>query len=382
MLNFALLCLIIVGHTTLWISFVNRTHALKLREGVLRQLRHLHDIMIVAFPPVLLWRVGWEGPRLLRGGSWLDVTPFWQLVMTACMGGVFGLIVSLCRMRLHGARQQQTEQRAQTFDVAAELGERPVASGPYFFLTRLPRNEQFQIEVNEKILHLPRLPEEWQGLSILHLSDWHLQGTVRKDYFVRATELAQETECDLICFTGDLIDNLAQLDWLPTTLGALRAPLGQYFILGNHDWYQAPQQIRTGLATLGWTDVGSRCLIRDYRGQVLEIAGDETPWLGQAPRFSSNPASFRLLLSHTPDHIVRARTQNVDLMLSGHNHGGQIRFPVLGPIYSPSLYGCKYASGLFQEGETLLHVSRGLSGRHPLRWRCRPEVSKLVLRSS
>jgi len=69
-------------------------------------------------------------------------------------------------------------------------------------------------------------------------------------------------------------------------------------------------------------------------------------------------------------------------MLAGHTHGGQIRLPVVGPIVSPSYYGVHYASGVFYVRPTLLHVSRGLSGEEALRINCRPEVSKLVLRSS
>ena len=90
--------------------------------------------------------------------------------------------------------------------------------------------------------------------------------------------------------------------------------------------------------------------------------------------------AFRLLLSHTPDNIGWARRQNIDLMLAGHNHGGQVRLPAIGPVYSPSRFGTRYASGVFWEPPTLMHVSRGLAGRHPLRLNCPPELTRLVLR--
>jgi predicted MPP superfamily phosphohydrolase len=67
-------------------------------------------------------------------------------------------------------------------------------------------------------------------------------------------------------------------------------------------------------------------------------------------------------------------------MLAGHNHGGQIRFPLIGPLISPSKWGTRYASGVFAEGNTIMHVSRGLSGEHPYRWNCPPELAKLVLK--
>jgi predicted MPP superfamily phosphohydrolase len=86
-------------------------------------------------------------------------------------------------------------------------------------------------------------------------------------------------------------------------------------------------------------------------------------------------------LSHTPDNFAWACRHNVDLMLSGHNHGGQIKLPLFGPVYSPSRFGCRYADGVFWKSPTLMHVSRGLAGKHPLRWRCRPEVTRIVLRA-
>ena len=68
-------------------------------------------------------------------------------------------------------------------------------------------------------------------------------------------------------------------------------------------------------------------------------------------------------------------------MLAGHVHGGQIRFPVVGSVFVPSRYSRRYDCGTFDEPPTLLHVSRGLGGQHPLRYNCRPEVTLLVLRS-
>ena len=66
-------------------------------------------------------------------------------------------------------------------------------------------------------------------------------------------------------------------------------------------------------------------------------------------------------------------------MLSGHTHGGQIRIPFIGPIFSPSASGVKYDYGLFNAPPTILHVTRGISGKHPLRWNCPPEIALLTL---
>jgi predicted MPP superfamily phosphohydrolase len=132
----------------------------------------------------------------------------------------------------------------------------------------------------------------------------------------------------------------------------------------------------------GWTDVAGRSVGLEHRGYQLEIAGTELPWMGEHPVFGSKAdGTFRLLLSHTPDNIDTAVGQDVDLVLAGHNHGGQVCLPLIGPVYSPSRYGIRYAAGDFQVDSTLMIVSRGLSGRQPLRYRCRPELARIVLRA-
>jgi predicted MPP superfamily phosphohydrolase len=94
-------------------------------------------------------------------------------------------------------------------------------------------------------------------------------------------------------------------------------------------------------------------------------------------------ADFRLLLSHSPDQFPRAARWGVDLVLSGHNHAGQIRLPLVGPVFVPSLYSRRFDRGFFRSGRTLLHVSQGVAGQHPIRYGgCLPEVTRLVLRAA
>jgi predicted MPP superfamily phosphohydrolase len=327
------------------------------------------------------------------------------------------LIVSSARYHLHRRPEQVTVCDSRVVDVAAELGGRPLGDGPFRWLIPFPGNEVFQIETSTKELRLPRLPPEWDGLSILHLSDWHFIGTIDRPYFEYASRLASETRADLIVFTGDLLDRQELAEWIAPTLGTLTASLGCWFILGNHDWYLDPDATRRMLSESGWQDVAGRVVTIEHRGARMEIGGTERPWMGAHPEFARNGAhrhtspkrergtgpslthnpslalrtgdqvdvcgdvpTLRLLLSHTPDHLAWARGQYVDLMLSGHNHGGQVVLPIIGPVYSPSLSGCRYAGGAYYQVPTLLVVSRGLAGRHPLRLGCRPEMARLVLR--
>ena len=195
------------------------------------------------------------------------------------------------------------------------------------------------------------------------------------------SRLAAEMRPDLIVFTGDLLDNLDLLPWLGATFGRLTAPLGCYYSLGNHDWFFGAEEIRQEFDRAGWINTAGRSTVLECRGHRLEIAGTELPWMGAHPAFTGGPDAFRILLSHTPDHFAWARAQGVDLMLSGHNHGGQIVFPVFGPIFAPSRHGVRYASGAFWADPTLLYVSRGVSGRHALRLNCPPELTQIVLQS-
>lgn len=380
-----ILLALLAGHIELLVMLVNRLYALPLPNWLLRPVRHLHDAVLLGSPVVWLWCLGLGGPRLLVGGNWSDVKPAWIGYLALCGLGTACLVVSALGFRFRRPPRAELSNHSRRVDVAARLGFRPLGDGPYQLLTRVPGNQLFQLEVSEKEYRLPRLPADWDGLSIVHLTDLHFHGTIDRPYYEEVARLAADMAPDLIVFTGDLLDKQCLVEWLPATLGTLRAALGCYFILGNHDWYLDPAPIRRRLVELGWHDVAGTTATIAYRGHDLLIGGTERPWMGEHPDFNSAPAarasdSFKLLLSHTPDNLPWARRAGVDLMLSGHNHGGQVVLPLVGPVYSPSLYGCRYVGGAFWREPTLLYVSRGIAGKHPLRLRCPPELTKLILR--
>ena len=178
------------------------------------------------------------------------------------------------------------------------------------------------------------------------------------------------------------MDSEELFDWLPGTLGKIDAPLGNYFILGNHDWGLDSDRIRQAVCELGWRNVAGTLQTLEIAGKRLAIGGSERPWMGCHPSFNALPDGiFRLLLSHCPDNLSWARRQHVDLMLAGHNHGGQVLLPGIGPVYSPSVHGCRYSSGVFHSGSVVMSVGRGLSGKHPLRIGATPEVCRVILKA-
>lgn len=379
-LNTAILFVLFAGHCELMAAWVNRLHAMPYRRKVLKRTRYVHDLLVVGFFPFVVWRLGLNGPRLLLDGDWSGLSIGWAVYFGLCSLGVLSLILAAVR---DVTRMRPEVRSTRTIDVEAELGRAPAGPGVRGRVARLPGNEVFLLEVNEKQFALPGLPTELNGFSIAHFSDTHFRGPVGLDYFLYAFDRIAEMRADLVAFTGDLLDRQDLIEWLPQTFGRLSAPLGCWYILGNHDWLLDPEPMRQAMTRLGWNDLGGTVALLDPNGRRIALGGDETPWLGGPPDFTgTESAQLRVLLSHTPDNFERASRAGVDLMLSGHNHGGQVRLPLIGPVYSPSRYGVRYAAGTFRRGKTVLHVSRGLSAERPIRWNCPPEVTKVVLRSA
>ncbi|MFN0198202.1 MAG: metallophosphoesterase [Planctomycetaceae bacterium] len=379
-----------VGCAEWVVTLINRVHGLPVRERRLRHVRHLQEALLVIVPWTVFLGLLIHSRELMHSflpedrspNSWFvaNFTGLQGWISIIGMSGFIGLMISMWRFHFGRVPKSLLLNHATTVDVEKKLGHKPLGHGPYRWMARFPRNEIFRVQIGEKHFRLPRLPKEWAGLSIVHLTDMHFIGTIRKSYFEQICEIAERMQPNLFVFTGDLLDDQSLAEWLPETLGRLKAPLGCRYILGNHDWNLDVQPIRDKMNRLGWIDVSGRSESIRYRDKEMIIGGTELPWMGEHPDFSGcNSEAFRLLLSHTPDNLAWARREKIDLMLSGHNHGGQVILPFIGPVFSPSLHGVRYAGGVYDVPPTLLYVSRGLSSRYPLRWNCPPELTKLVL---
>ncbi|TWU06594.1 putative metallophosphoesterase [Symmachiella macrocystis] len=380
-LNLLLMAVLSLGNLAIVVAVLNRISTARVHLSTLSIIRRSHALFIIGFTLALIYQGGFGRPRLLFDGSWLDIAPIYLVYLAAC--GISAIFASVIVVRRWFYRPPAAllSSHSEIIDVAAMLGKQPLAAGRYHSLAKLPGNEIFKVEIGTKDLHLPGLPQAWDGLSILHVSDLHFIGTITREYFEEVLRRGQELGSDMVVFTGDLLDEQHLTDWLPETLGQLSAPLGCYFILGNHDWDLDPDATRKCFRELGWIDVADRFTTIEHAEKKMLIAGSEYPWMGNNPDITAaKEVDFRLLLSHTPDNYPWARRANFDLMLSGHNHGGQICVPGIGPIYTPSLYGTRYSAGTFYRQPTLLYVTRGISGKEPLRYNCLPELTQLVLR--
>src|SRR5262249_8871134 len=153
-----------------------------------------------------------------------------------------------------------------------------------------------------------------------------------KEFYRRVMDRCHRWEPDLVALTGDIVDSARHHRWILPLLGRLRWRYAALAILGNHDQWDGPVVVRRRLKRLGMDVSGNGWQQVQVRGRPLIVIGHEGPWFLPEPDLSDCPEGFRLCLSHCPDNIGWARRHRVDLMLSGHTHGGQIRFPWIGSV--------------------------------------------------
>jgi predicted MPP superfamily phosphohydrolase len=382
-LNVFLILIIVLGHVALTVVALNRIYAFPLVTSLLSLARMAHDIWMVGGALAIVWFLGFHNPKALISGYGAGI-PYAIIgyVILCMMVAVIGIPAEWIRRLIRTTPVHVKSRASFTLDVADKLGSLPIGKGPYQRLVRAPFNQAFQVEFVELELILPRCPPVCDGLSILHLSDLHFIGTITPSYFKEVVHHACQSEVDLVVITGDLVDDSCYIDWLPDILSPIQATVGRYYILGNHDKPHDISTIRNTMKEIGFVGIAGRSEEVRFNGYSIILSGTERPWIGQHPDIKDISDNLHILLSHTPDYFLWAKRNGVDLVLSGHLHGGQVTLPGWGTVYSPSWYGGRYASGAYWAEPSLMYVNRGLSGVHPIRFGSRPEVTRLVIRSS
>jgi hypothetical protein len=235
---------------------------------------------------------------------------------------------------------------------------------------------------------LPGLPEELDGLRVVHLSDFHLGFPSRGERAVRrAVEWTAAREPDLVLITGDLLSRPGAEPKLRELLDLVPGSLA---VLGNHDFAHSrdPFSKASPVADLGSTTV----LFDDAR--TVEVRGRRVQVVGVDPRtytrrvsrpaeLADPEADLRILLCHFPSVIDRVTPGVFDLVLAGHMHAGQIVLPYGSGKIRMAHLRWTYAEGLYRRPGGVLHVSPGLGTTFvPFRFFARPEATELLLGSS
>lgn len=266
-------------------------------------------------------------------------------------------------------------------------------------------SNKYNYTVKRLQLAYENLPTAFKGLKIVQISDIHSGSLTNPDAVQKGIEHILSLQPDIILFTGDLVnDRAVEMDRYKVLFSQLRAPMGVYSVLGNHDYGDyvqwesraaKEQNLRDLIAV--HKDMGWRLLMNEYvtlerNGAQIALIGIEN-WGAKAnfPKYGrlsvahkgTKDYPFKILMSHDPSHWdaeVRSAYGDIDLMLSGHTHGMQFGVEIPGFKWSPVQYIYKQWAGLYEEGTQKLYVNRGFGFLgYPGRVGILPEITLLEL---
>jgi uncharacterized protein len=250
---------------------------------------------------------------------------------------------------------------------------------------RVALTEPFMLSIERQEIYLRRLPAKLDGLRVVHLSDLHYGPLVNPQHLERAVKVANDLKPDLIALTGDYISqDRVYAAPCAEVAGRLRARHGVYAVLGNHDHWTDAQLIADLFRAEDIRVLINEGLRMDLRGESFWLAGVDDTMVGledlPLALAGAQHHEFKLLLAHNPTILRRAARAGVDLVLSGHTHGGQVTWRS-----EKSRSGRprrRMLRGLGRRGNTQIYVTRGLGTVVlPIRYGCPPEISVLDLRS-
>jgi predicted MPP superfamily phosphohydrolase len=254
--------------------------------------------------------------------------------------------------------------------------------------------------VKKNKLILPNLPESFEGVKIVQISDIHSGSFWNRAAVERGVQMIIDQKPDLIFFTGDLVNNLAT-EFTPwkDVFARLKAPMGVFSILGNHDYgdyfpWETDEAKAANLqdlikhhAEIGWNLLLDEHVILEKSGEKIGLIGIQNWGTGRFPKYGSVKKAIdgmpqvpvNLLLSHDPSHWdnqVRTEYPHIDVMFAGHTHGMQFGVNIPWLKWSPVQYRYHQWSGLYQEGTQQLYVNQGFGYiGYPGRIGIRPEIT-------
>ena len=245
--------------------------------------------------------------------------------------------------------------------------------------------EPWNIKIERHNLKVPNLPGFWRGKKLVQVTDIHCSDIIKYDFLKKSFLLIKKENPDILVFTGDYVSGSANyIDSLNKVLKETvtqNKTLCKIAVPGNHDYWTCISKVNESLKECGFTVLTNEEIRLGPPGSKLTIIGTDDYWNGtvdvakQLKRCNPEKEAI-ILLSHNPDVFDEAAKNNVPITLSGHSHGGQINFPLAGPIMIP----CKYAQGFYRKNGCLLYVNRGLGmWKIPVRLNCPPEITVFTL---
>lgn len=244
------------------------------------------------------------------------------------------------------------------------------------------------VRLTRPVVRIPSLGRAWDGVRIAHLTDLHVGRLIGLDYVRKVVKLTLAESPDVIVLTGDYVSRTPAITpEYAAALKDLRAPLGQFAVLGNHDHWTDLARVQAMLKSAGISLLTNTHVLLRKNGDTLCLAGVGDLWEDKQriERALGGVADEvpRILLSHNPDYAeTMPASPRVDLMLCGHTHGGQVKIP-FGPRPQLPIVYTKYAAGLNRGPHCPVYTSVGLGMVGiPVRFNCRPELPIITLKRS
>lgn len=252
--------------------------------------------------------------------------------------------------------------------------------------------EPNRLIVIEQTIAIDNWPRELDGLKVAVLADIHAGALFMNDQKLHAiVEQTNAVHPDLIVILGDyissngLVSRRVEPEEFGATLKNFSAPFGTYSVLGNHDWWYSGVKVRAGLEQNGIRVLDNEALRIEVRGVPVWLVGLADLWtrkqLIEETVAKVPEGQTMIALTHNPDIFPRL-PDRVPLLLAGHTHGGQVRFPLIGSVVHVSDYGQRYERGHVVENNHHLFVTSGIgTSILPVRFGVTPEIVVLTLRS-
>jgi predicted MPP superfamily phosphohydrolase/uncharacterized membrane protein YuzA (DUF378 family) len=280
-----------------------------------------------------------------------------------------------------------------------------IAGGSLFSTLVYGFRNKYRYEIRTVKLTYENLPASFRGFKIVQISDVHSGSFNDREAVAKGVEEVLQQKPDIILFTGDLVnDRATEMKDYMDIFSKLRAPMGVYSTLGNHDYgdyvqWESPEAKSANLEALknvhrelGWNLLMNEHKIFERNGESIALLGIEN-WgaKGRFPKYGkmaeayagAEKIPFKILMSHDPSHWdaqVRTEYPDVDLMLAGHTHGMQFGIEIPGFKWSPVQYMYDQWAGLYEEGKQKLYVNRGYGFiGYPGRVGIMPEITVIEL---
>ena len=254
--------------------------------------------------------------------------------------------------------------------------------------------EPNEIDVKTVDIKLERMSPAFNGFKIALLSDLHFGPYTGEREIGAAVDAVNQLRPDIVALLGDYVsqpligDNKAaarKAEPCAQVLAGLQSRLGSFAVLGNHDTFTDPHFVTSALKAHGISLFQNSKQAIEQDGARIWLLGTDDALLSNCDldaATSGIPQSeTKILLAHEPDIADRSAKSGIDLQLSGHSHGGQVRAPGLPPLYLPPL-GSRYYEGYYRIGGLQLYTNRGIGTVGvPFRFLCPPEVTLVRLRA-